>query len=74
MSGVNVEMQAEIDVNGPQEFQGGHNHSMNGRVVGRGSGRRMFGGPGGRPRDDMRGAMRHDVIKHIDLHVLCIYV
>lgn len=60
---MNVEMKAEIDVNGPQEIQGGHNHSMGGRGGGRGSGRQRFGGPGGRPRDDMRGTMRQDVSK-----------
>lgn len=71
---MNVEMKAEIDVNGPQEIQGGHNHSMGGRGGGRGSGRQRFGGPGGRPRDDMRGTMRQDVSRNIILHVLCLYV
>jgi hypothetical protein len=36
---------------------------MAGRGGGRGSGRQRFGGPGGRPRDDMRGGMRQDVSK-----------
>ena len=72
MSGVNAEMKAEIDGNGPQQIQGGHN----GWVIGVAdlARRERFGGPGGRPRDDMRVAMRQDVSKHIDLHVLCIYV
>lgn len=60
MSSVNTEIKAEIDANGPQENQGGHNHSMGGRGGGRGGGRR-FGGPGGRQRDDMRGGMRQEV-------------
>ena len=72
MSGVNVEMKAEIDVNGPQEIQGGHNHSMGGRGGGRGSGRQRFGGPGGRPRDDMRGGMRQDVSKLLPFMYICI--
>lgn len=60
MSSVNTEIKAEIDANGPQENQGGHNHSMGGRGGGRGGGRQRFGGPGGRQRDDMRGGMRQE--------------
>lgn len=63
MSSVNTEIKADIDANGPQENQGGHNHSMGGRGGGRGGGRQRFGGPGGRQRDDMRGGMRQDVSK-----------
>lgn len=69
MSAVKVEMNAENDVNGPQENQGGHNHSMGGRGGGRGGGRQRYGGPGGRQRDDMRGGMRQDVSKKCVLHV-----
>jgi hypothetical protein len=72
MSVVKAEMNAENDVGGPQENQGGHNHSMGGRGGGRGGGRQRFGGPGGRQRDDMRGGMRQDVSKNNLLLVLCI--
>jgi hypothetical protein len=74
MSVVKVEMNAENDVDGQQESQGGHNHSMGGRGGGRGGGRQRFGGPGGRQRDDMRGGMRQDVSKVTLLLVFCIKV
>lgn len=70
MSVVKVEMNAE-NVDGQQENQSGHNHSMGGRGGGRGGGRQRFGGPGGRQRDDMRGGMRQDVSKINLLHVFC---